>query len=1001
MTSQYDPFWMGMKTAVDSAVVKSADCGTGEILDISAIKKCSQNGRQSWCTKGIIPAQKQKDSMAHGKSFQAVFSYLSKKYQVEYSVNAMGTILTLKAHKVGQPSPVSENPRPVKPIAEGLRHDNRPIPDSEPIPSVCEIIDDMLNQGVPLFLPCHQHPGRAFFDSKGFFLSEPAKEQYQSMADSPHIYIAYQKSRNNIYVGKSNQTGGRWKRSHYYHLGTLAHELLHTKKDDDQDHSHWIPAWFDLPDHECTEGRCITLKEDVLISFRCFQDTFLEKIEYGLIAEARKRGIACLNRKIHPRQSERFLEDDRPEPSHRDRRKLVDALAREIDTTMPSRHLICAPTGSGKSHYAKKFLVDGLSRGESGVFAVPYKALGAEVAESLSKLVHEKCPGLDCVVGVQTGDYEPIPLGNIHKPLLLICTYEKLDAMSRCEDLLQISRFARIVIDEAHMMVDTDRGRRLESLLARLTALQKSVPRITLYLSATVGNAGELASFLDAGLHEYGNEYRRSTLKLRLEMDADSVDLAARYAREGKYVLVFKPTRKKALETARNVALRMPEDPDLLERYKKIDLPATEKPASLDSLILHRTAYHHAGLTPRVRRFIENEYRDGSIQVVSATSTLSAGVNLPADVCIIDPPLKHKDNDMVFLSASDMLQALGRAARTEGTVGTGIVVCPSALATNVRFQQIWQNVKRSKPDDIAGSLFKDDPSLSHSLEHLLCWICNAVPSDRRGMDAAVSCTIRGHRGEVKVGDIEIRLQQIADISDPLLIKTQDSRFTLTPWGRCYLTLFLLPVNATRLKVFLSGNPPPDENKILEESIAVAKSEAQSNRLCKIGSDAFRNWMDESEKLDACLPQDVGVGDFLTFKDLVVRVLQACVSVSNFLRNPDLSSRCAFIRDRVDYGVRDELLPLMYLNLPVMHRHRARLLFDRGIRTVKHLADADSGSFSEPWVSPLQVAAKRLLTELDALSKLSAPEPEVAAFCLRNNIAFEYWPSFYWTNHASI
>lgn len=115
--------------------------------------------------------------------------------------------------------------------------------------------------------------------------------------------------------------------------------------------------------------------------------------------------------------------------------------------------------------------------------------------------------------------------------------------------------------------------------------------------------------------------------------------------------LIFCPSKKNCEDLASLLCRLLPqkyykehkktERKNLIEAIKN-DIGGTICPI-LGKTIMYGIAYHHSGLTSDERRHLEDAFRLGILSVITCTSTLAAGVNLPAKRVIIRSPYVGKD----------------------------------------------------------------------------------------------------------------------------------------------------------------------------------------------------------------------------------------------------------------------------------------------------------------------------------------------------------------------
>jgi POLQ-like helicase len=370
------------------------------------------------------------------------------------------------------------------------------------------------------------------------------------------------------------------------------------------------------------------------------------------------------------------------------------------------------PTSGGKTLVAEIISFRTvLSRQRSALFVLPYVAIAEEKTTGM-RAFSEACGfGLEGHYGT-TGRLPPPS-----KPTVFVCTIEKanslLNAFFECNRHHEIGS---IVVDEIHMLGDGRRGATLEMLLTKA----KRIPAVQIIgMSATVPNLPDIARWLNAECYLgnfrpvelvthtvcEGRVTRLDSTECRMldsRTDAQVVcELVAECVPQAS-VLVFCATRSQTVETARLIG-------DFLKRVAKHPLSQARKDiaselksmetneSSLAHLMKLGVGYHHGGLLAEERVLVETAFSKKAVWVVCCTSTLAAGVNLPARRVVIRSPYVGRD----FLARSMYRQMCGRAGRAGLDVrGESFLIYQTRDRTRVKV------LSEEPPEVIASKLFE-------------------------------------------------------------------------------------------------------------------------------------------------------------------------------------------------------------------------------------------------------------------------------------------------------
>lgn len=347
--------------------------------------------------------------------------------------------------------------------------------------------------------------------------------------------------------------------------------------------------------------------------------------------------------------------------------------------------VVAAPTSGGKTVIAELFMGEALARGAAAAFLSPLRAVSQEKHDDWND---ERHPWSARKVSILTGDYQLTAdrKRELQQANVVVLTSEMLDSRSRRMEAAEASwlyKVGALVTDEIHLLTMEGRGDALESGLMRFSAKN---PRARLFgLSATVPNVEEIGQWLT-------RLNGKPTVVIRsLWRPTKLTTWWPTYSFSGNY----HENEARKISAAVGLVHKYPGDKFLVFVHsKKTGWKVLEK-LRADGV---KVEFHNADLDRDARVTLEKEFREGSLRVVVATSTLAYGVNMPARrVVVVGVHRGISEVDPI-----DVKQMVGRAGRYGiDPEGDAYILLPDRHAKTLRpkFETVGRIESRLHDED--------------------------------------------------------------------------------------------------------------------------------------------------------------------------------------------------------------------------------------------------------------------------------------------------------------
>lgn len=405
---------------------------------------------------------------------------------------------------------------------------------------------------------------------------------------------------------------------------------------------------------------------------------------------------------------------------------------------------------------------------------------------------------------------------------------------------------------------------------------------------------------------------------------------------------------------------------------------ATALEKDLAALVSRGVAFHHAGLPDRLRAIVEDEFRKGAIRLIASTTTLAAGVNLPARRVIISTVSRYdaRYGRNMPISVLEYKQLCGRAGRPQYDDYGEAIICSSSGDA----YDLFDRYVEGEADPIESRITDQAAMRAHLLTVV---VLNPGITDD-GIRSFFLDTLAGFQsGDYVVEDAAD--EALAFLLENGMVVSKGGRYAATTLGKRTSSLYVDPVTASYLRGVVSdapgnssGSSGDDDDGAEPDGPGQASARRHTlgflhaitccdefvprqslnkghypladalllgpRRLellspvcaeeCSRGLLVLHDWISERTEKEIETALKTQAGDLHRMVENAAWLAYVMREMARHAGRRDVARELGILRARIRSGIREELVELA--GVRGIGRVRARALYDAGIRNLSDL-----------------------------------------------------------------